>query len=105
MCDEETLEKLFKIIKCLNEIITIKNNIGYIDVGTLLVEPDQPKKLVKKQKKPTTTKHYNHYVDDDYVSGCGGRPNYTTVRKSLMNKSDSSSYSSGCGNSSYTSRC
>lgn len=98
MCDEESLTRLSKIVNCLNEIIVIKNQFGSIDVNNLLLEQDKTKKLVKKPKKQTT-KHYNHYVDDDYVSGCAGRPNVTTVRKSL------SSSSCGCSSSSYTSRC
>ena len=96
MCDEETLTKLSKIITCIHEIITIKKTIGYIDIRSLLLaEPDKPLKLVKK---PIDIKHYNHYVDDDYVSGCGGRPNSTTIRRS-----------NSCGGSSnvtaYTKRC
>ncbi len=76
MCDDETLTKLSKIITCLNEIITIRKTIGYIDINTLLQEPEIPKKLVKKAQ---NQKHYGHY--------------------------ESSSSSSSCGTSSYTSRC
>ena len=88
MCEESSLNKLSKIITCLNEILTIKKTVGYIDINTLLLEPEEQKKLVKK---PLNRKHYNHY-ESGRSSSCG---------------SSSSSYSSSCGTSStrYTSRC
>lgn len=91
MCDEDTLDDLQKIVACINEIITIRNAMGYIDVRTLLLkDKEQPMKLTKRPRKNTSRKHYNHYEDDDYVSGCGGRPNSSTVRRSI---------SSGCSSS------
>ena len=78
MCDKETLEKLARIIACLNEILIIKKTIGYIDINTLLLSKEEQKKLVKK---PQKNRHYNHY------------------------EPSSPTYSSSCGCSSYTSRC
>ena len=82
MCEEESLTKLSKIVACLNEILSIKKTMGYIDISTLLLEPEEQKKLVKRNKK-----HYGHY-ESSSSSSCG-----------------SSSYSSSCGSTSYTSRC
>ena len=87
MADETTSRKLSKIIACLDEILTLKKALGYIDINTLLLEPEEQKKLVKKPKKQ---KHYNHY-ERGSSSSCG---------------SSSSSYSDSCGSSTrYTSRC
>ena len=86
MCDEASLNKLSKIIICLNEILAIKKTVGYIDINTLLLAPEEQKRLVKR---PRNQKHYNHYESGNN-SSCG-----------------STSYSSSCGASSprYTSRC
>ena len=75
MCDEETLEKLSKIVICINEIITIKKTMGYIDIGTLLQEPETPKKL---SKRPQSKKHYNHYESSSSSSSCGGSTSYSS---------------------------
>lgn len=75
MCNDETLAKLSKITTCLNEIITIRNTIGYIDINTLLQEPEQPRKLAKK---PQKNKHYIHYESSDSSSSCGTTARYTS---------------------------
>lgn len=82
MCDEESLEKLSKIVACINEILTIKKTMGHIDINNLLVEPETPKKLTKK---PKNQKHYGYYVS----SSCGS----------------SSVSSSSCGTTTYSSHC
>ena len=85
MCEEESLTKLSKIVACLNEILSIKKTMGYIDISTLLLEPEEQKKLVKR---PQNKKHYGHY-EASSSSSCG-----TSVS------------SSSCGSSSrYNSRC
>ena len=75
MCDEESLEKLSKIVMCLNEILSIRKTIGYIDIGTLLQEPEEPKRLTKR---PQKKKHYNHYESSSSSSSCGGTTSYSS---------------------------
>lgn len=75
MCDEETSEKLSSIIRCLNEILILKRNLGYIDINNLLLEPEEQKKLVKRPKK---NKHYNHYESSSSSSSCGGSTRYSS---------------------------
>jgi hypothetical protein len=117
MCDEDTLEKLGKIVECLHEILVIRNTIGYVDVSTLLLaEPEPQMRLTKKPKKATQTKHYNHYHSSS-SSGCGGNSSSSsssscwgssTSSSSCGGSSSSScggSSSSSCGGSSYSSRC
>ncbi len=82
MCEGDSLKKLNKIVVCLNEILAIRKAIGYIDINTLLLEPEEQKRLIKQNKK-----HYGHYESSSSTS-CG-----------------SSSYSSSCGSASYTRRC
>jgi hypothetical protein len=75
MCNEETLNKLYKIVNCISEILVIRKEVGYFDVRTLFYEqkekpqeleqnkpnnqqvqekkePDRGKKLTKKMQKP-----------------------------------------------------
>lgn len=75
MCDEEALQKLSKIVTCINEILTIKKTMGYIDIGNLLQEPAEPKKLTRK---PQNKKHYNHYEPSSSSSSCGGSTSYSS---------------------------
>ena len=82
MCEGESLKKLNKIVVCLNEILAIKKAIGYMDINTLILEPEEQKRLIKQNKK-----HYGHYESSSSLS-CG-----------------SSTYSSSCGSASYTRRC
>lgn len=101
MCDEESLNKLSKIVTCLNELIKIKKTMGYIDISTLLQEPEKPKKLVKK---PQNKKHYGHY-ETGGPSFCGSSSS-SSYSSSCGTSSSSLSYSSSCGSSaSYSSHC
>lgn len=75
MCDEESLEKLSKIVTCLSEILSLKKTLGYIDIASLLLEPEEQKKLVKR---PQNKKHYNHYESSDSSSSCGTSSRYTS---------------------------
>ncbi len=93
MCNGNTQKKLSTMVNIINEIIVIKKAIGYIDLKTLLIEPEEPKKLVKK---PKPQKHYNHY-ETGGPSFCGS--------SSSSSSGSSSSYSSSCGIGSYTRRC
>ena len=68
MCDKNTLKKLSKIMFCIDEIITIKQNIGYIDIGILLLEPEKQKRLYKT---PKNNRHYSHYESNSSSSSCG----------------------------------
>ena len=119
MCDEDTLEKLGKIVECLHEILVIRNTIGYVDVSTLLLaEPEPQMRLTKKPKKTTQTKHYNHYHSSS-SSGCGGDSSSSSSCGGSSSSSSSSSCwgsstsssscggssSSSCSGSSYSSRC
>ena len=101
MCDEDTLEKLGKIVECLHEILVIRNTIGYVDVSTLLLaEPEPQMRLTKKPRKTTQTKHYNHYhrsSSSSSSSSCWG--------SSTSSSSCGGSSSSSCSGSSYSSRC
>ena len=109
MCDEETLSKLYKIVRCIDSIITIKKTMGYIDVRSLLnAEPEQHMKLTKKPKKTTQTKHYNHYHSSS-SSGCGGNSSSSSSSSCWGSSTSSSSCggssSSSCSGNSYSSRC
>lgn len=109
MCDESSLEELGKIVECIHEILVIRNTIGYVDVSSmLLAQPEPQMKLTKKPRKPTQTKHYNHYHSNS-SSGCGGNSSSSSScwgsSTSSSSCGGSSSSSSSCGGNSYTSRC
>lgn len=81
MCDQETLEKIDKVLTCYGSLMDLKRNFGYVDVTSLFVKEPEAKKLSKRppkrqeQPKPRTVyeeKHYHHYVEPSYSSGCGG---------------------------------
>lgn len=75
MCSDEELEKLSKIVICINEILVLKKTLGHVDVNTLL----DNNKQYKLTRKNTTNRHYNH-IEEDYSSSCGGssRTRYTS---------------------------
>lgn len=75
MCEDCVLEKILKIIDCLDEILALKNKLGYIDIGSLLIEPETPKKKIKK---PVDKKHYGHYESSEHSSSCGTSRTYTS---------------------------
>ncbi len=82
MCSGSSLKRLNKIVVCLNEILAIRRAIGYMDINTLLLEPEEQKRLLKQN-----IKHYGHY-ESNRSTACG-----------------CTSYSNSCGSTSYTRRC
>jgi hypothetical protein len=74
MCDNETLAKLRKIIICIDEILVLKRNIGYVDIESL-VNDNKQYNLSKK----STNRHYRHY-EEKYSSSCGGSTTRYTNR-------------------------
>lgn len=66
MADEETLKCIDKILKCMPEILILKQKLGSFDLNTILKEEkvkiektDQAK--AKKLVKSYEDRHYNHY--------------------------------------------
>ena len=99
MTDQETIDKVDKIIACLDSIITVKNTLGFVDISALINAP-VTEEIKKLRKVPITqsqysNKHYHHYHNDDSASSC-----YTCGAGSSRS---SSRYSSSCGTSSSSS--
>ena len=74
MCDDELIEKISKIIACLNEILKIKRTMGYIDVNVLIQKSSNQKRLVMKPQ----NRHYNHYESSSSSSSCGSSTRHTS---------------------------
>jgi len=93
MCSQEYLQKLDKIVKCSDELVSLKMKMGDLDIMTLF---NNEEKAAVKQKKISTKSNNrassNSCTGSSYTSSsCGG---------------DSPAYSSVCGgSSSYSNRC
>ena len=94
MCTPEYLKKLDKIIECSDELTALKTKIGLIDVTTLI--PGEP--VVIKRTAPAS-----------HQKKIGSMPKSNSTRKReasyTCSGSNSPSYSSSCGGSSYSSSC
>ena len=69
MTDQGTIDKVDKIIACLDSILNIKNNLGFIDIATIINAPTEKGKRLRKvpiTQQEYVDKHYNHYH-----SSCG----------------------------------
>ena len=79
MADEETLKCIDKIIKCLPQILELKQKLGYFDINAILkdekekIEKDDQEK-VKQIIKLYEEKHYHHYHSASSNS-CGSSSN------------------------------
>ena len=74
MCDEDTLEKMSRIVLCINELLNIKNSVGEVDVSIVLNGYDKSNRKVKKKgsrKDTNENKHYKHYESGSSSSSCG----------------------------------
>lgn len=82
MADEQTMNCVDKVVKCLPEICTLKEKMGFFDLNMILKED---KKTIEKNdetraKKLVRTyeeKHYKHYQSDTSDS-CGSGSRRTT---------------------------
>lgn len=80
MCDKKTLDKVDKVMDCMDSIFDLKSKLGFVDVTSLFNNPmsGSGKRLVKRIIPDTEyeDKHYRHYSssyhDTSYSSGCGG---------------------------------
>lgn len=73
MTDQETIDKVDKIISCLDSIINIKNSLGFIDISVIINAPTEKGKKLRKvpiTQREYADKHYNHYERDDSSTSC-----------------------------------
>ena len=92
MCDEETLDKIDKVLDCYDSLMNLKESFGYVDVSSLFSKAKEErcskkleKKMLNRQKQVQRTrtenedKHYHHYSGgfgestwSSWASSCGG---------------------------------
>ena len=73
MTDQETIDKVDKIISCLDSIINIKNSLGFIDISVIINAPTEKGKKLRKvpiTQREYADKHYNHYERDNSSTSC-----------------------------------
>ncbi len=74
MADEQLLTEIDIIIECLEELLIIKNKIGYVDVSSILESSKEKingRPLKKSRQSIYNQKHYSHYSSSG-SSSCGG---------------------------------
>lgn len=96
MADKVTLANIDVIVDCLDELMTLKNKLGNVDVTEIFKgreeSVDKKRKLESNGQSVYDNKHYKHY-QRDISSNCG---NGSVTRNSSC-QSSSVSYSSSCG--------
>ncbi len=73
MTDQETIDKVDKIISCLDSLLHIKNSLGFIDISAIINAPTEKGKKLRKvpiTQREYADKHYNHYERDNSSSSC-----------------------------------
>ncbi len=63
MCDDESLKRLSRVISCLDELLSIKRKMGYVDTRSLLSSTQQEMTLQEptyEQEEPTQEPTYEH---------------------------------------------
>jgi hypothetical protein len=74
MTDDETIEKVDKVIMCFESIMNIKNVLGHVDIATMFQEKEEIKgrglKKVPIHQTKYIEKHYHHY-EPTVSSSCG----------------------------------
>lgn len=97
MCSEDYLQKLDKIVKCADELVSLKGKVPALDITTIFKEEEiiTRKSQSPNQKtigqfpsyKPSTNNHRSHYINassnacgnstpSSYSNSCGGGSTY-----------------------------
>jgi hypothetical protein len=101
MTDKQTIDKVDKILDCLEGLLQVKKSLGVVDISVIINAPNTEKgKALKKIpiiQHQYADKHYHHYERDNSSSSC-----YTCGSSS--NSSSSSCYTCGASSTS-RSRC